>query len=211
MTATASTAAPPAPPSSAGLLTALLPSAAFVAANQTAGLSAGIVAASLTSAALIVVRRRRNRRTGILLWASLAYVVLRAVAGTLTESDDVYFGLGLAISAATALAVAATAFTAAPAAIHLIPAAVRYSDATRRHPRYRQVAAHTTLAWAVAELALTGWEAVHLTHATATQFVLTRTFIGWPLMAVWICALIFYVRLRLDPLEHDLTTRHASS
>ncbi len=199
----------PAPPTTAGLVTALLPSAAFVAANQTAGLAAGIVTASVTSATLIVIRRRRNMRTGVVLWASLAYVLVRATAGMLTDSDDVYFGFGLAISAATALAIAATAFTATPAATHLIPAVVRYRDRTRRHPLYRRVAAHTTLAWAAAELAVTGWEAAHLTHTTATQFVLVRTFVGWPLMAAWICGLIFYIRLRLDPLDHHLAHRHA--
>lgn len=210
-TSAPSTATQPTPPNAAGLATALLPSATFIAANEAIGLAAGIVAASVASATLIVVRRRRNTKTGILLWASLAYVLLRAVAGMVTDSDDVYFGLGLALSAATALAVAATAATATPAAAHLIPAVVRYRDRTRRHPLYRRVAAHTTLAWAAAELAVTGWEASHLAHTTATQFVLVRTFVGWPLMAAWIAVLIFYIRLRLDPLDHHLALRDVRS
>jgi len=205
-----STIAQPAPPTAGGLVAALLPSATFVAASQAVGLAAGIIAATATSAALIIIRRRRNTKTSVVLWASLAYVLLRAAAGILTDSDDVYLGVGLALSAATALAIAASARTTTPAAARLIPAVVRYRDRTLRHPLYRRVAAHVTLAWAAAELAITGWEAAHLSHVTATQFVLVRTLVGWPLMALWICGLIFYIRLRLDPLDQHLA-RHAAA
>lgn len=191
-------------PTAAKLATALLPSAAFLAADHVAGLTAGIAAASVTSAALVITRRRSGRRLGVVLPVSLAYVVLRAVAGVITDSPQLFFGLSLGLSALTALAVAATALTARPAAVHMIPAVVGYADRTVAHPLYRRVAAQLTVAWAAAELAVTGWEATHLAHATASQFVVTRTFVGWPLMAAWICALIFYLRFRLDPLDHHL-------
>lgn len=204
------TAPQPTPPTASNLLTALLPSATFLAADHVAGLTAGIIAAAVASATLVVVRRRNGRRLGIVLPASLAYVVLRAIAGVVTDSPQVYFGLSLGLSAVTALAVAATAWTARPAAASVIPAVVRYPERTIAHPLYRRVAAQLTVAWAAAELAVTAWEATHLAHATASQFVVTRTFVGWPLMAAWICALIFYLRLRLDPLDHHLT-RHAAA
>jgi hypothetical protein len=60
------------------------------------------------------------------------------------------------------------------------------------------------VAWAAAELAVTAWEASHLAHAAVSQLVVTRTFVGWPLMAAWICALIFSLRFRLDPLDYHL-------
>lgn len=192
----------PAPPTASNLMTALLPSAAFLAADHVAGFTAGIVAASVASATLVVMRRRRGRRLGVVLPASVAYVVLRAIAGIITDSPQVFFGLSLALSAATALGIAATAWTARPAATLVIPAVVRYRDRTIAHPLYRRVAAQLTVAWAAAELAVTAWEATHLAHATAAQFVVTRTFVGWPLMAAWICVLIFYLRFRLDPLDH---------
>lgn len=200
----------PTPPTASNLLTALLPSATFLAADHVAGLTAGIIAASLTSATLVLVRRRSGRRLGVVLPASLAYVALRAIAGVVTDSPQVFFGLSLALSAATALAVAATAWTARPAAAVVIPAVVRYRDRTIAHPLYRRVAAQLTVAWAAAELAVTTWEATHLAHATASQFVVARTFIGWPLMAAWICALVFYLRFRLDPLDHHLARRAAA-
>jgi hypothetical protein len=194
------------PPTRLGILAALLPSVLFLVGHHWGGLVPAIVAASVTSVTLIIVRRRQNRTLGVLLPASLAYVAVRAAAGLLTNSDDVYFGVSLATSAAVALVVAATAFTRTPAAARLIPLVVRYPQATVVHPLYRRVAAHATLAWAATELAMTAWETTHLAHMAAPQFMLLRTFGGAPVMAVLIPVVIFYIRLRLDPLAHRQRT-----
>lgn len=184
-----------------GLSTALaplLPAGVFLLSDRWLGLVVAMVAASLTTVLLILVRRRRGRGVGVILPLSLAYVVVKAVAGVLSESQVVYFGAGLALSALIAVAVGATAFTARPVASYLIPYVSPYPPLPANHPVYHRVSAQVTLVWAVAELALTGWEAWHLTVATASEFVLTRTVIAWPVMAVLIFFLIAYVRFRLD-------------
>lgn len=90
------------------------------------GLVAAMVAASATTVLLILIRRRRGRAVGVLLPISLAYVVVKAIAGVLTESQVVYFGAGLALSATIALAVGATAFTRMPIASYVIPYVTPY-------------------------------------------------------------------------------------
>jgi hypothetical protein len=75
---------------------------------------------------------------------------------------------------------------------------------TPDHPIYRRVAAQVTVVWALAELSVTAWEAWHLTVSSASEFVVTRTVIAWPVMAVLIFFLIAYVRLRLDRHEWHL-------
>ncbi len=192
------------------LLMSLFPTAAFLAVNHFVGLVEAMVAASVTSALMIFYRWRRGRRIGVLLPGALAYVILRGIAGVITGSEDVFFGFGIALSALTALAVGATAFTRAPAASYLIPLIVRYRQQTVDHPLYLRVAAQVTVAWAAMELAVTGWEAWHLTRVNATEFVFLRTFVGWPIMAVWIFFLIFYLRFRLDSLQHYLVWRKSA-
>ena len=186
------------------VLISLSPTIAFLVVNYGFGLTEAMIAASLTSAVVIGFRWRKGRRIGILLPASLAYVAIRGLVGVLTGSEDVYFGLGVALSAATALAIGATAFTHTPAASYLIPLVVTYRQQTVDHPLYMRVAAQLTVAWALMELAISGWEAWHLTRVTATEFIFLRTFVGWPVMAIWIFFLVFYLRLRLDPLQHAL-------
>jgi hypothetical protein len=51
---------------------------------------------------------------------------------------------------------------------------------------------------------MTGLEAWHLTHATGAEFVVVRTTVALPAMAVVVFVLVFYVRARLDPLEFRL-------
>jgi hypothetical protein len=186
------------------VLISLSPTIAFLVVNYGFGLTEAIIAALLTSALVIGFRWQKGRRIGILLPASLAYVTIRGLAGVLTGSEDVYFGLGVALSVATALAIGATAFTHTPAASYLIPLVVTYRQQTVDHPLHMRVAAQLTVAWALMELAISSWEAWHLTRVTAAEFILLRTFVGWPVMAIWIFFLVFYLRLRLDPLQHSL-------
>ena len=163
-----------------------------------------MVVATAVSLTAIILRRVRGRQVGLLLPISLAYVTVRGIAGVLFESETVFFGFGIATSALVALAVGATAFTRMPVAAYLLPLVVRYRHLTPQHSIYRRVAAQITLGWAAAELAITAFEAWHLSQASAAEFVVTRSIVAWPVMFVIIFFLIFYVRFRLDRYEHHM-------
>lgn len=190
-----------------GIVASLGPSIAFLAVNNWFGLVAGMVAATVLSIGLIAYRRSRGQQIGWLLPISLGYVTVRGIAGVATGSENVFFGFGVATSAAVALAVAATAFTRHPIAGYLLPLVVRYRHLSMDHALYRRVAAQITLVWAVAELALTAWEAWHLSNVSGSEFLIDRTLVGWPAMGIVIFFLIFYVRFRLDPHERHLAAR----
>jgi hypothetical protein len=191
-------------PGLSAALASLLPTGVFLLADHWLGLLAAMTAASVTTLALIVVRRSRGQGIGVLVPISLAYVIVKAVAGVVTESQVVYFGAGLALSALIAVAVGATAFTRRPVASYLIPLVTPYRSLTPDHPVYRRVSAQVTTIWALAELAVTSWEAWHLTVSSASEFVVARTVLAWPVMAVLIFFLIAYVRFRLDSYEWTL-------
>jgi hypothetical protein len=194
------------PPTPRAALTSLVPTAAFLIVHSWAGLVAAILAASVASTVVIVLRRRRGEPLGVLLPATLALVFVRGAVGALTESGTVYFGIGIAVSVVIALLIAATAFTDTPAASYFIPFFKRYQHLAPDHPRYRRISAQLTVAWALMELAISGWEAWYVTQVTATEFVLLSRLFGWPIMAAWIFLLVFYLRLRLDPLDYVLGT-----
>lgn len=188
-------------------LVSLVPAAVFLTVDAHAGLVAAMVAASAVSSLVVLLRRRRGAGIGVLLPVTLVYTLVKAVAGVVTGSQLVYFGAGLVLNVLVALTIGATAFTARPAAAVLLPTVVRYRHVALDDPLYRRVTAQITLVWSLAELAVTGWEAHHLLVATASEFVLTRTVVTWPAMAVAIFLFIAYARFRLDPYEHHLA-RH---
>ena len=198
-------------PSLSAALTSLLPTGVFVAFDAWLGLVAAMIAASISTVGLLVLRRRRGNGVGILLPLSLGFVVVKAVAGVVSESQVVYFGSGLALTALLAIAVGATAFSKTPVASYLIPLVTPYRHLSADHPVFRRVSAQVTLLWALAELTITSWEAWHLTTSSASEFVVTRSVVAWPVMGVVIFFLIFYVRFRLDRHEFFLARQMSTS
>lgn len=192
-------------------LTSLVPTGVFILFEGRFGLVAAMIAASASTLVLLSLRRRRGSRVGILLPLSLGFVVVKAVAGVVTESQVVYFGTGLALSALLAVAIGATAFTTRPAASYLLPLVTPYRHLSPDHPVYRKVSAQVTAVWALAELGITSWETWHLSVSSASEFVVARSVVAWPVMGVVIFFLIFYVRFRLDRYEYSLTSRRATS
>lgn len=194
-------------PSLTSIAKSMLPTGVFLVFDGRLGLVAGMIAASITTVALLVLGRRRGAGVGLLLPISLGFVVVKAVAGVVTESPVVYFGAGIALSALAAITIGATAFTKRPAASYAIPLVTPYRHLSADHPVYRSVSAQVTAVVALGELGVTMWEAWHLTTATASEFVVTRTLMAWPVMGVVIFLVIFYVRFRLDRYEYALRSR----
>ena len=189
----------------------LIPTIGFLATDWWLGLVPAMVVATALSVVLVVYRRSRGQRIGLLLPLSVGYVLVRGAAGVLTESENVFFGFGIALGAAVAVVVAASAFTRKPFAMLLLPLLVRFRYVTEDHPVYRRVAAQITFLWAVAELSITGWEAWHLTRSTGSEFVVGRAVVAWPIMAGVIFFLLFYARFRLEPHERHLAWQARST
>ena len=122
-------------PSLGSALRSMLPTGVFLVFDGWLGLAAGMIAASITTAALLVLQRRRSAGIGILLPISLGFVVAKAIAGVVTESSEVYFGAGVALSALVAVGIGATAFTKRPAAFYALPLVTPYRHLIARPSR----------------------------------------------------------------------------
>lgn len=186
------------------VLYSLIPTAVFLIFDGWLGLVPAMIAASTATLVLLAVRRRAGQGVGILLPISLGYVVVKAIAGVVSQSQAVYFGSGLALTALISIVVGATAFTRRPLASYLIPLVTPYRRLSPDHHVYRRVSAQVTVVWALAELGITAWEASHLMVASASEYVMRTTVVTWPVMGVLIFFLIGYVRFRLDRYEHYL-------
>lgn len=200
-------ALPTTPPSLVTLVGMLAPVGAFLLANAVWGLVPGIAAATATAVTASLLRLHRGHGIGWLSLALLGYVVARGAAGALTGSHQVFFGISVAASIAVAVGVLGTAFTRTPVAAHVLPALMRgrLRPETVHHPAYRRIAAQVTAAWALAELAVAGWEAWHLAHADAVEFITARGLIGWPAMAGVVFACGFYARFRIEWIQATTT------
>jgi hypothetical protein len=203
-------ALPTRPPTPASLVGSVAPVAVFLLANAAWGLIAGMLASTAAAVLATLSRRRRGQQIGWLALALLGYVLIRGAAGAVTGSHQVFFGISVAASMTGAVAVLATAFTRTPLAGYLLPILMRgrLRPTTTASPTYRRISAHVTAVWAIAELAVSGWEAWHLQHATAVEFVGARGLIGWPAMAAVVFVLAFYARFRIEWLQGPTQQPH---
>ncbi len=190
-------------PTLADVVGSVAPVGVFLLANAVWGLVAGMLASTAVAATATVARRRRGGGIGWLGLALLGYVLIRGAAGALTGSEQVFFGISVAASMAVAIGVLASAFTTTPVATYLLPVlmAGRLRPETAADPAYRRISAHVTAAWAIAELSVSGWEAWHLQHAGAVDFIAARGLLGWPVMAAVIFLCAFYARFRIEWLQ----------
>ena len=184
--------------------------AVFLLANAAWGLVAGMLASTAVAVLVTLARLRRGQQIGWLAPALLGYVLIRGAAGALTGSHQVFFGISVAASMTVAVVVLATAFTSTPLAAYLLPMLMRgrLRPDTAVTPTYRRISAHVTAVWAVAELAVASWEAWHLQHANAVEFVGARGLIGWPVMATVIFVCAFYARFRIEWLQGPIRQPH---
>jgi hypothetical protein len=190
------------------MLGGVAPVAVFLLADALWGLVPGMVASTAAAAAMAVARLRSGRRVGWLALALLGYLLLRGVAGAATGSHQVFFGISVAASMAAAAAVLATSFSRTPLAVYVIPMLMhgRLRPETTAHRTYHRISAQVTFVWAAAELVVSGWEAWHLQHADAVEFVGARGLIGWPVMAMVVFVCAFYARFRIEWLQGPPST-----
>ena len=87
----------------------LMPVIIFIGLNRLAGLPWAITGATLWSLKVAYTRKRRGLTIGKFLPIVTAGIIARGVIGIITDSEAVYFGIGIATKAAIGLALIGSA------------------------------------------------------------------------------------------------------
>ncbi len=158
----------------------ILPIVLFVGLERLWGLAAGVAGATLWSLKVVVGRRRRGEEVGRYLPILVAYLLVRAVIGIVTDSEAVYFGIGIGTKAAIGLALIGTVVTGRPFLARYAHLVVPFDRATRDHPRYVRVMGHLTVAMGVYQFLTSAWDVWLFNQTSASGYVLIRFLVGWP-------------------------------
>jgi hypothetical protein len=170
----------PTRPDRTRVLDSVLPVALFVGLERVWGLAAGVAGATLWSIRIVVGRRRRGEEVGRYLPILVAYLVVRAVVGIVTDSEAVYFGIGIGTKAAIGAALIATVVVGRPFLARYAHLVVPFDRATRDHPRYRQVMGHLTVGLGCYQFLTSAWDVWLFNRTSASGYVLIRFLVGWP-------------------------------
>jgi intracellular septation protein A len=186
-----------------GAADAVAPVLLFVGVDAAAGLVAAMAAATAWAVGLAAWRLAHRDRPGIWLWVALGYVVVRGVAGMLTQSKVVFFGPGVAQSGLIGLLFVVSVVARRPAVGYIAPVVYPFEDYVRRHPAYRRAFTRLTLIWAAYLLAHVVLDVWLLKSVSASAFVVIRSLVSWPMLVALFVFSLRYPR-RVFRQEPDL-------
>jgi len=175
------TAPGPARPDRSRVLDSVLPIALFLVLDRLWGLAAGVAGATAWSVKAAVGRRRRGEAVGRFLPLLVAYLVVRAAIGIITDSEAVFFGIGIGTKAAIGAALVGTVVAGRPWLAGYAHLVVPFDEATRAHPRFTIVMGRLTVATGCWQFLTSAWD-IWLFNRTGSAggYVLIRFLVGWP-------------------------------
>ena len=170
----------------------------FLVLNRFGGLRWAIAGASAWGVRSMVARKRRGSPIGKFLPLLLVYLLIRGGLGIAFDSENVYFGIGIAGKVAIGLFCLATVAVNKPILGRLAPLVFPFDEATMEHPIYKSTMSHLTILVGAYQLLTSIWDVWLLLNSSVEGFVLIRFLVGTVLSIVVFVAGFFYAQRRLD-------------
>ncbi len=170
----------------------VMPIVAFLVLNRWASLGWAVAGATAWSIKAAVSRRRHGEAVGRFLPLLIAYLVVRAGIGIATDSEAVYFGIGIGTKALIGMALVATAVVGRPFLARVFPLAVPLAAETVAHPVFRRTMGRLTVALGAYQLLTSVWDIWLYNQTSADGYVAIRALVGWPAGFIVSCLGLWY-------------------
>ena len=167
------------------------PVAAFYVGYELIGLVAGIVLASAVGIALDLYERRRGR-AGALALVSVAFVLVQAVVGIVTDSATVYLAQPVLVSAIWGLANIASAVIGRPLAGVFADVWYPFPPDVKMSRTYRRVFGIESIVWGVYLLARSGVRLAVLSSGSIGAFAAVQFVTGIPVTLALVAWSVWY-------------------
>lgn len=167
--------------------------ALFIGVNKAFGLPWAIAAATLWSLKATYTRWRKGLGVGTLLPIVTAVIVVRGIIGIATDSEDVYFGTGIAGKALVGLVLIGAAVIGRNLLARYAPLLFGFDDATVAHPTYHK--AMYRLAWVAGtyQLASAAFDVWLYRNSSVNGYVLLRFLVNWPVTTIVLVGAMLYL------------------
>ena len=170
----------------------VMPIVAFLVLNRWASLGWAVAGATAWSIKAAVSRRRHGEVVGRFLPLLVAYLVVRGVIGIATDSEAVYFGIGIGTKALIGMVIVATAVVGRPFLARVFPLAVPLAAETVAHPVFRRTMGRLTVALGAYQLLTSVWDIWLYNQTSADGYVAVRALVGWPAGFIVSCLGLWY-------------------
>jgi hypothetical protein len=182
-------------------LDSVMPVLLFIGVNRFVTLGWAIAAATVWSAKVAITRKRRGSPIGKFLPIITLGIVARGLVGILTDSEAVYFGIGIGTKAAIGIGVIATMLVGHNLLARYAPLVFGFDDATVADPLY--ASGFRTIAWAVglAELSSAAFDVWLFNNSSVNYYLVVRFFVNWPLTTIVMFGSLAYLGRKLAHIE----------
>ena len=171
----------------------LLPILLFIVLNRFFGLIWGVIGATLWGIKAVVGRYRRGEMIGRYLPVLIAYLVVRGVIGVITDSEAVYFGIGIGTKALIGVALITTVFSKRSFVERFMHYVIPFDQAVRGHEIYRRATSRLTVIAGVWQFITSAWDIWLFRQTSVDGYLIIRTLVGWPAATVAILGSLFYL------------------
>ena len=170
----------------------VMPIVAFLILNRWIGLGWAVAGATGWSLKAAISRRRHGEAVGKYLPLLVSYLIARGVIGIVTDSEAVYFGIGIATKAVIGLVLIGTVFAGRPFLERVFPFAVPVKAETIVHPTFKKVMGRLTIAFGSYQLLTAAWDIWLYRQTSVDGYVLVRVLVGWPAGFIASCFALWY-------------------
>ncbi len=175
------------------LIDSVAPVAIFLLLNRFAGLGWAVAGATCWGVQASVRRTRRGEAIGKFLPLLIFYLLVRGLIGIITDSEDVYFGIGIATKAAIGLGLIGTVIFRRSFLSQVLPIVLPFKAETIKHKVFSRVMAQMTVVLGLYQILTSIWDIWLYRQTSVDGYVVIRTLVGFP--AGFIASLlgVFYI------------------
>ncbi len=172
----------------------IMPIVLFIVFNRMLGLAQAIVAATVWSVAISIRRYRNGHPIGKFIPIVTAGIVIRGVIGIITDSEAVYFGIGIGTKASVGIGLISTALLSRGYLTKQVKKFIYSNKFSTDHPAFQLGVNRVGCILGVALLVSSGFDIWLYNNSSVDGYLIIRFFVNW----VYTTAVIILVAYYLD-------------
>ena len=170
----------------------VMPIVAFLVLNRWVSLGWAVAGATAWGIKAALSRRHHGEEVGRFLPLLIAYLVVRGIIGIVTDSEAVYFGIGIGTKALIGLALVATAVRGPSFLSRVFPLAVPLAAETVAHPVFGRTMGRLTVALGTYQFLTSAWDIWLYNQTSVDGYLVIRALVGWPAGFIASCLGLWY-------------------
>lgn len=190
--------APPLPLTTGNPLDSIMPILLFLGLRRLFGLAWGIVGATAWALKVAVQRKRKGHPVGKFLPIITVAIIARGIVGIITDSEAVYFGIGIATKAAVGVALIISVLIGRNLLATYAPLLFGFDRATTENPIYKRAMDRVAIFAALAQIASAAFDVWLFNNSSVGGYLTIRFFVNWPFTTIVLMASVAYLGRQLS-------------